>query len=48
MIIDIYLYLDFQTLSLIFSFIVVMMILKWGIDEGIREKWKIKPWVPLM
>jgi len=32
------LYVDFQTLSLIFSFIVVLLIIKWGIDEGVKER----------
>ena len=40
--IDLYLHIDFQTLGTIFSFIVVIMMIKWGIDEGIREKWKDK------
>ena len=30
--------LDFQTISLIFSFVVVLIIIKWGIDEGIKER----------
>jgi len=30
--------IDVQSLAAIFSFIVVVMIIKWGIDEGIRER----------